>query len=81
MVEKVHYYVVLFFFFFLLLTFLHRGLEFTAQSLIHSLDNPNEELTVSFTLAYDKTLRPHHSFIVRPLFTVSDTLALKKIVF
>ncbi|KAI9486587.1 MAG: glycolipid transfer protein domain-containing protein, partial [Benjaminiella poitrasii] len=50
---------------------LKRGLEFTAESLTHSVDHPNDELTVSFTLAYDKTLKPYHSFIVRPIFNLA----------
>ncbi|KAG1049992.1 hypothetical protein G6F43_007706 [Rhizopus delemar] len=50
---------------------LKRGLEFTGQSLMHSLTHPNDELTVSFMQAYDKTLRPYHSFIVRPLFNLA----------
>ncbi|KAG1450343.1 hypothetical protein G6F46_005250 [Rhizopus delemar] len=50
---------------------LKRGLDFTGQSLMHSLTHPNDELTVSFMQAYDKTLRPYHSFIVRPLFNLA----------
>lgn len=38
---------------------------------MHSLTHPNEELTVSFMQAYDKTLRPYHSFIIRPLFNLA----------
>ncbi|KAK4510710.1 uncharacterized protein ATC70_005143 [Mucor velutinosus] len=53
------------------LLWLKRGLDFTAQSLMHSINNPGEELTVSFSLAYDTTLRPHHSFIVRPIFNLA----------
>lgn len=55
------------------LLWLKRGLDFTAQSLIHSIDNPQEELTVSFKMAYDNTLRPHHSFFVRHIFIVSPS--------
>ncbi|KAI8078199.1 glycolipid transfer protein domain-containing protein [Gilbertella persicaria] len=50
---------------------LKRGLEFTAKSLLHSLDHPEDELTVSFSLAYDSVLRPYHSFIVRPIFNLA----------
>ncbi|KAL9541085.1 hypothetical protein MBANPS3_009316 [Mucor bainieri] len=53
------------------LLWLKRGLDFTAQSLMHSINNPSDELTVSFSLAYDTTLRPHHSFIVRPIFNLA----------
>ena len=38
---------------------------------MHSIDHPTEELTVSFSMAYDIALRPHHSFIIRPIFNVS----------
>ncbi|CEP11008.1 hypothetical protein [Parasitella parasitica] len=50
---------------------LKRGLDFTAQSLEHSIKNPDEELTVSFSLAYDKTLKPYHNFLVRPIFNLA----------
>ncbi|KAI8638164.1 glycolipid transfer protein domain-containing protein [Parasitella parasitica] len=50
---------------------LKRGLDFTAKSLEHSINNPNEELNVSFSLAYNTTLRPYHSFIVRPIFNIA----------
>ncbi|KAI9259138.1 glycolipid transfer protein domain-containing protein [Helicostylum pulchrum] len=50
---------------------LKRGLDFTAQSLWHSLDHPNDELSVSFIKAYNATLRPFHSFIVRPIFNLA----------
>ncbi|KAI9248080.1 glycolipid transfer protein domain-containing protein [Sporodiniella umbellata] len=50
---------------------LKRGLEFTGQSLMHSLLHPEDELTVSFMQAYDVTLRPYHSFFVRPLFNLA----------
>ncbi|KAI7893052.1 glycolipid transfer protein domain-containing protein [Mucor mucedo] len=43
---------------------LKRGLDFTARSLMHSLDHPAEELATSFRMAYDATLRPYHSFIL-----------------
>lgn len=46
---------------------------------MHSINNPADELTVSFGLAYDATLRPHHSFIVRPIFNVSTYLDKKMI--
>jgi hypothetical protein len=45
---------------------------------MHSINHPNEELTVSFSLAYDAALRPHHSFIVRPIFNASSTIAISK---
>lgn len=46
------------------------GLDFTAQALRRSIENPAEELNVSFTKAYEPTLRKHHSMMVRPVFSV-----------
>ncbi|KAI9261680.1 glycolipid transfer protein domain-containing protein [Phascolomyces articulosus] len=50
------------------LLWLSRGLDFTAQALRRSIDNPTEELNVSFTKSYENTLKKHHSFVVRPVF-------------
>lgn len=50
---------------------LKRGLDFTAQSLMHSITHPDDELKISFMEAYDHTLRPYHSFIVRPILNVA----------
>ncbi|KAI8367973.1 glycolipid transfer protein domain-containing protein [Choanephora cucurbitarum] len=50
---------------------LKRGLDFTCQSLLHSLNHPQEELPASFSLAYDATLKPYHSFLVRPVFNLA----------
>ena len=33
--------------------------------------NPNEELADSFRNAYGVTLKPHHSFIVKPIFSAA----------
>jgi hypothetical protein len=46
------------------------GLEFVAATFERSLANPIEELQVSFTEAYGKTLKKHHSFLVAPIFSV-----------
>ncbi|KAL9555620.1 hypothetical protein MBANPS3_002277 [Mucor bainieri] len=48
-----------------------KGLDFTAQALRRSMDNPAEELNISFTKAYEATLRKHHNMIVRPLFSIA----------
>ncbi|KAJ5884819.1 hypothetical protein N7495_009329 [Penicillium taxi] len=53
------------------LLWLVRGLDFTAQALRHNLDNPSSELSDSFRNAYGGTLKPHHSFIVKPLFSAA----------
>jgi hypothetical protein len=49
----------------------NRGLDFTAQALRRSMDNPAEELNISFTKAYEQTLRKNHNMLVRPVFSVS----------
>ena len=49
---------------------LTSGLDFTAKALRRSVES-DEELSVSFTKAYEVTLRPHHSFVVRPIFGVA----------
>jgi hypothetical protein len=36
-----------------------------------NLANPNEEISTSLTQAYEKTLKPFHPFLVRPVFYVS----------
>ncbi|OAD65745.1 hypothetical protein PHYBLDRAFT_175918 [Phycomyces blakesleeanus NRRL 1555(-)] len=53
------------------LLWLIRALDFTAKGLTRSLDNPDEELTYSFSVAYETTLRQYHNFLVRPVFAVS----------
>lgn len=49
----------------------HRGLDFTAQALRHNLNNPTKELSDSFREAYGGTLKPHHSFMVKPIFSAA----------
>lgn len=46
-------------------------MDFTAQALRHNLNNPAEELSVSFRHAYGQTLKPHHSFMVKPVFSAA----------
>ena len=55
----------------LLILLLHRGLDFTSQAIRHNISNPSEELSVSFRHAYGNTLKPHHSFIVKPIFNAA----------
>ncbi|KAK4700463.1 hypothetical protein P7C70_g5785, partial [Phenoliferia sp. Uapishka_3] len=50
------------------LLWLLRGLKFTQIALSRSLADKSEELTVSFTKAYEATLKKFHSFVVKPLF-------------
>jgi hypothetical protein len=47
------------------------GLEFTAEAISDSLDSPNKELVDSFRAAYGNTLKPHHSFVIKPIFSAA----------
>ncbi len=47
------------------------GLDFTAQGLRHNITSPSEELSTSFRSAYSSTLKPYHSFIVKPVFSAA----------
>ncbi|KAK5092421.1 hypothetical protein LTR70_005544 [Exophiala xenobiotica] len=63
------------------LLWLVRGLDFTAQALRADLTNnagvsiteqkPKKELADSFRDAYKLTLAPHHSFMVKPIFSAA----------
>ncbi|KAG7127124.1 Pleckstrin y domain-containing family A member 8 [Verticillium longisporum] len=53
------------------LLWLTRGLEFTSIALSKNVANPSEELSDSFRAAYSNTLKPHHSFIVKPIFSAA----------
>ncbi|CZT19702.1 probable glycolipid transfer protein HET-C2 [Ramularia collo-cygni] len=53
------------------LLWLTRALDFTAQGLRHNLSNTNDELSVSFREAYGKTLKPHHSMFIKPIFSAA----------
>ena len=50
------------------LMWLRRGLEFTSLAIRINVDNPQEELTVSFGKSYDQTLSKHHNMFIRPVF-------------
>ncbi|KAM0273975.1 hypothetical protein ACHAQH_008067 [Verticillium albo-atrum] len=53
------------------LLWLTRGLEFTSIALSKNVANSSEELADSFRAAYSTTLKPHHSFIVKPIFSAA----------
>ncbi|KAI9710825.1 MAG: hypothetical protein M1828_002023 [Chrysothrix sp. TS-e1954] len=53
------------------LLWLTRGLDFTCQSLHQNLHAPTEELSTSFRAAYSNTLKPHHSFVIKPIFSAA----------
>ncbi|WFD31365.1 hypothetical protein MSPP1_002400 [Malassezia sp. CBS 17886] len=46
------------------LLWLLRGLDLTAKALRRSLENPSEELSASFTNAYENSLRQHHGIML-----------------
>ena len=47
-------------------------MEFTLVGLQRSLENETEELSVSFTQSYEGTLKRFHSWVVKPVFAVSE---------
>ncbi|KAE9963748.1 hypothetical protein BLS_008964, partial [Venturia inaequalis] len=53
------------------LLWLVRALDFTAQALRRNLTTDSEELADSFRGAYTNTLKPHHSFVVKPIFSAA----------
>jgi hypothetical protein len=53
------------------LLWLNRGLHFTSLSLRQNLTNPSQELADSFRSAYTNTLKPYHSFVVKPIFSAA----------
>lgn len=48
-----------------------RGLEFTCIALSQNLANDSHELAESFRGAYGVTLKPHHGFLVKPIFSAA----------
>ncbi|CAG8698985.1 12063_t:CDS:2 [Dentiscutata erythropus] len=48
-----------------------REIEFFAIGLRRSIDDPSEELAVSFMESYRKTLEHYHSIIIRPIFKIA----------
>ncbi|KAM5475488.1 hypothetical protein MauCBS54593_001179 [Microsporum audouinii] len=51
------------------MVWLIRGLDFTAQAFSKNLASDSDELSTSFREAYTNTLKPHHSFVVKPIFS------------
>lgn len=52
------------------LMWLLRGLKFTLLGLRRSQENEEEELAISFTKAYEGSLKPYHNFVVKGVFGV-----------
>ena len=48
-----------------------RGLDFTAVALSQNLATPSEELSTSFRNSYGNTLKPYHSFLVKPVMSAA----------
>ena len=57
--------------FFLPADFNQRGLEFTALALRKNVSTEKEELAASFTSSYESTLKKHHNFVVKGIFTLA----------
>ncbi|BGP13746.1 hypothetical protein JCM10213_006424 [Rhodosporidiobolus nylandii] len=53
------------------LLWLIRGLKFTQIALTRSQADKTEELSVSFSNAYDQTLKKYHSFVIKPVFALA----------
>lgn len=53
------------------LLWLIRGLDFTAQALRENIAKPTQELSESFRAAYGNTLKPHHGFLIKPVFSAA----------
>ncbi|KAJ9125352.1 hypothetical protein QFC22_000312 [Naganishia vaughanmartiniae] len=53
------------------LTWLLRSLKFTTLGLRLNMADQKEELSTSMTKAYERTLRPYHGFMIRPLFRLA----------
>lgn len=53
------------------LLWLVRGLQFTAQAMRNTIDNPENELKSTFTEAYNQTLSKYHGMLVKPIFKVA----------
>ena len=53
------------------LLWLLRGLQFTMIALQFNQADSAQELSVSFSKAYDSTLKKFHNFIVKGIFSVS----------
>ncbi|KAK4188463.1 glycolipid transfer protein domain-containing protein [Podospora australis] len=51
------------------LVWLVRGLDFTCIALKQNVSDSGEELSNSFRSSYDQTLRTHHSFFVKTIFS------------
>ncbi|UZJ51357.1 hypothetical protein CBS101457_000677 [Exobasidium rhododendri] len=54
-----------------LMWLIRLGLDFTAQALRRSVSDEKEELSVSFTKAYDNSLRQYHNFVVKGAFSLA----------
>jgi len=53
------------------LLWLIRALEFTCIALTQNLAKDSEEMSDSFRAAYGVTLKPHHSFLIKPVFSAA----------
>ncbi len=59
------------------LMWLLRGLSFTCTALQFSQSDEKEELSASFTKGYEGTLKKHHNFVIKGVFSVRITSRLR----
>ncbi|KAF6765525.1 glycolipid transfer protein domain-containing protein [Ephemerocybe angulata] len=52
----------------------NSGLEFTHLGLSYNLSDKSLELLDSVRQAYGSTLKPHHSFLVKPIFSAAMSM-------
>ena len=53
------------------LLWLSRGLEFTSRAMRETVNNPDRELTKTFTDAYTATLSQYHGMLIKPVFKLA----------
>lgn len=53
------------------LLWLHRGLSFTCKALEHAQNDKSAQLSAAFTQSYGDTLKKHHNFVVKGIFSVA----------
>jgi hypothetical protein len=57
------------------LLWLLRGLSFTCTALQNAQSDKSMELNTAFTKGYDATLKAHHNFVVKGIFSASPLIS------
>lgn len=60
------------------LLWLIRGLSFTCKAIQQTQADSAKQLSAAFNESYANTLKPHHSFIVRPIFSAAMSACPKR---